>query len=848
MTEQQAQAELDPAAVRLWFDVLYVDTPGLIHISSTGKWAGQTFDDKDAAAAHVAELDAEKPEGIYLRTTTLRARPAKGRGTAADSLALPGLWADLDIAGPGHATTEQLPPDAEAARKIVTESGLPDPTVWVHSGGGLYPWWLLDKPLLLAGDDLITAEILSGRWQTVLGRSAAALGWHYGTGVGDLPRILRIPGTVNRKEGLARPCAIIDAQPHRYSISELRAGLAEGLRRHPDPAAPPPVQRRLEVVRAPGHVTPNDDFEARVAWDDQMLLGGAGWRIAKGHPGSYCEWIRPGEKKTGGISATTGLDPARDRMFVFSDSAGLPEREEMTKPYVYALLHHRGDTRAATRDLARLGFGTPYERTEQRGDHAKPAAIPRQADDPEAPRAVMRTWDDLGNAKRLMDQHGHNLRWLTDANQWAAYTGTHWTIERASSIAWQRAREVVESMPELEAPLYDDEPGDPNKKGEAGPSQRDAFLAFAKNQRFRPHLTALIDVARSEPDLWAEMGQFDRDEWVLNCANGVLNLKTGELSPHRSSLMLMHQTGVAYNPNATAPNWEKFLRRVMPDSSRFDYLRRIAGYTLTGSIEEQAIFVHHGVGANGKSVFLKVIRAIFGSYGQSVPRSTLLAKASDGGIPNDVARMQGRGDLRPVHARRVLRLHARREDPPDDEPPARHRRRPRHRPAAAGHRMGHRHPRGRAGQEARRTHHRHRTARRPRLGRPRLRRMAVPRHRHPRVREGQDRRAHLPVRPARRVAGGPHRQSRRRRDRDAAAVRGLRRGGTPGQQPADDGDVVLRGARRARIRPGQGHENATLRNRGPSAAAAGRRDGGLVGRRWQPCLQLILLSAMSVLA
>lgn len=354
-------ATLDIDQVRAWLAILYGDAPGLIHVSSTGNWAGRAFTDHDEAAAHIAQLDATKPEGIYLRATTLREQPRRGRGGEADSLALPGLWADLDIAGPGHKTAETLPPDEGAARRIIATSGLPEPTLWVHSGGGLYPWWLLDKPAEITPDTIGAIRDLSNRWQVVIGRAADKLGWHYGTGVGDLARVLRVPGTVNRKEGLSRPCRIIDANQRRYSLDELRDALAAGLRRHPDPQPEPrPERPHLTVVRGPGEISPCDDFEQRVSWDDPLLLGGAGWRIARGRPGEYCEWIRPG-KTTPGISATTGRDPERDRLYVFSTEAGLPVRQEMTKPYVYALLHHGGDMRAATRALARMGYGTPRD-------------------------------------------------------------------------------------------------------------------------------------------------------------------------------------------------------------------------------------------------------------------------------------------------------------------------------------------------------------------------------------------------------------------------------------------------------------------------------------------------------
>jgi putative DNA primase/helicase len=164
----------DAGAVRGFLDTLHGDSPGLVHICSTGDWSGQAFDDLDAASDYVAQLDLGRPAGVYVRVTTVAAAPRFGsRGSAADSLALSALWADLDIAGPGHKAVG-LPPDEESARRIVTESALPDPTMWVHSGGGLYAWWLLDKPHVIDGDlDAITA--LSQCWQAELGNTADRL-------------------------------------------------------------------------------------------------------------------------------------------------------------------------------------------------------------------------------------------------------------------------------------------------------------------------------------------------------------------------------------------------------------------------------------------------------------------------------------------------------------------------------------------------------------------------------------------------------------------------------------------------------------------------------------------------
>jgi hypothetical protein len=103
------------------------------------------------------------------------------RGGAADSVELVGLWSDLDIDGPGHKHDpgkyggRVLPPDEPSARKIVEVAALPMSTVWIHSGGGLYGWWLLYVPFTVTGDSRgcgWAVETLAGRlgrWRGVAG-------------------------------------------------------------------------------------------------------------------------------------------------------------------------------------------------------------------------------------------------------------------------------------------------------------------------------------------------------------------------------------------------------------------------------------------------------------------------------------------------------------------------------------------------------------------------------------------------------------------------------------------------------------------------------------------------------
>jgi putative DNA primase/helicase len=636
VTAKAGLITIDQVMIRTWLTGLYADAPGLIHISSTGNWAGRTFTDRDEAAAYATQLDTHQPEGIYLRTTTLRSELQAGqRGGEADTRALVGLWADLDIAGPGHKTDQPLPPDEAAARAVIAETGLPTPTLWVHSGGGLYPWWLLQGHYDIDEHNLGDTKTLSARWQTIIGRSAAALGWHYGTGVGDLARVLRIPGTVNRKAGLTRPCTVINAIPQRYTIQQLQDGLAAGLERHPDPKPrPPSPARHLQSVRDQNDVSPNDDFERQVGWDDQLLLGGAGWRVVKGTPGSYCEWVRPG-KDTAGISATTGKDPGRDRMWCFSTDAGLPDQEEMTKPYVYAQLHHGGSTQDAARELARLGYGTPRSlspnpveqaaaiaeltgqpaRTASPGPSSTPAMGRLTVVDGTSARILNEPVPDAarfgptqdGLARALIAHHGHELRYCPQRGRWLHWTGHRWL--------WDEAEQHRELIRKLARTLPDGE----------------GWVRFKTSALSANGVAGVSRLAQSDPQVVTHIADLDARPYQLNTPAGIIDLLTGELLPPDPAALHTRSTAVAPDFTRRSEIFEAFLHDTFGiDNDLLKFVQRLLGISAIGAVLEQLLPFPHGPGANGKSTLLEAAMHTLGfgefGYAMAAPAEMLMMR------------------------------------------------------------------------------------------------------------------------------------------------------------------------------------------------------------------------------
>lgn len=342
---------------REWLDIVYGDTPGLIHICSTSNWTGAVFrkspDRTEKALNYIKRLDDDGVEGIYLRATTLRTAPPQDRRGSDDlSFYLPGLWADIDIAGPGHKTKATLPPNVDEAVRIVEASGLPEPSHWIHSGGGLYPWWMLRDAAEIT--DIEDFRNLSQGWQNALLRGAQKIGYHYGSGVGDLSRVLRIPGTVNRKEGLERPCQGLTGRAwhgKRYTLEELTAALAAVA------PEPPPMPMATEFTASGSRhhdgEKPGEEFNRTASWRDILMPYGWEWIRKQGDT-----WYlrRPG-KTHGGHSAT--LRDSTDRLWVFSEEAHPLQAFKLYDKFgAFAALEHHGDFAAAARFLSSKGYGS----------------------------------------------------------------------------------------------------------------------------------------------------------------------------------------------------------------------------------------------------------------------------------------------------------------------------------------------------------------------------------------------------------------------------------------------------------------------------------------------------------
>lgn len=355
----------DPDIIRAWLTPRF-EAPGLISICSKGNWTGIQTDDLDRAVTWALDQDRAGAEGIYCRVTTVTSRfPAGSRGSARDSRALVGMWSDIDFGNDLHKATG-LPADADEARDIPRFAKLPEPTRVEHSGGGLYAWWEFEKPLII-GDDIDFDDVaeLAGDWQNVLLTGAKTMGLSYGTGVRDLARVLRLPGTVNRKPGRAPAlCQVVEDSGIRYSLDDVRQ-LAADLKPKPKKrAAPGPSTPRGKTSRpnsATGSRGPMEILGDHACCGEILMHVGATY--AEQYPGncSYCgggcqRWNRPGWDETcskDGIAVHKEGAAVTIRTDNFPGIAAAAVGHVLSPGQLFAALHHGGDESEASRDIIR---------------------------------------------------------------------------------------------------------------------------------------------------------------------------------------------------------------------------------------------------------------------------------------------------------------------------------------------------------------------------------------------------------------------------------------------------------------------------------------------------------------
>ncbi len=234
---------------------------------------------------------------------------------------------------------------------------------------------------------------------------------------------------------------------------------------------------------------------------------------------------------------------------------------------------------------------------------------------------------DAGNAERLHEVHGENLRHVTESGQWLVWNGCRWEPDTTG--------EVVRRFIEVMRATADEAVRHPS------PDAAQKLATFALNACNKARIEAGIALAKSIAGVSVSVNDLDADPWLVGTPEGAIDLRTGRPITPRREHLITKSIGASFDPLAECPTWERFIATVTGgDAELADFLQAAIGYTLTGKVSEQCLFFLYGTGQNGKGVFTETIKRLLADYGQTAPES-LFTKDRNPAATNDVARLAG---------------------------------------------------------------------------------------------------------------------------------------------------------------------------------------------------------------
>lgn len=231
-------------------------------------------------------------------------------------------------------------------------------------------------------------------------------------------------------------------------------------------------------------------------------------------------------------------------------------------------------------------------------------------------------YSEISLAIRFAERFKHELRFVDDRGRWISWDGKRWTDAKRYS-AFNRAQQLCrEAASEALA-------------GKA------VNLGGAKKIESGNVVGMVEKLARGDERLSITSDMLDQHDWLLNTPGGVVDLRTGEMSPHDPELLITKMAKVTPDANCPTPTWDAFQQRIADgDGDLVAFKLRWYGYGLTGVTHEQKFVFGWGEGSNGKGTEAHAVSGILDEYHRIVPVKTLVYQRFEG-HPTDLAGLAG---------------------------------------------------------------------------------------------------------------------------------------------------------------------------------------------------------------
>lgn len=216
-------------------------------------------------------------------------------------------------------------------------------------------------------------------------------------------------------------------------------------------------------------------------------------------------------------------------------------------------------------------------------------------------------------AYRLAASHADRLMFVHGIG-WHYWARSHWAEDERGE-AKRAVAEVLRDALDEAVKLDSD--------------QRDKLIADVRKCETANGVAGVLDLAAALVPFAHTVADLDADPYLLNTANGTLDLRTGELRAHEPTDRCTKVTRAGYDPDARSEDWERFLAQVLPDPDVRGYLQRLVGLSLLGKVTEHVFTILIGEGANGKGTTYNALLSALGDYGHAAESDLFMqAKAN----------------------------------------------------------------------------------------------------------------------------------------------------------------------------------------------------------------------------
>lgn len=236
---------------------------------------------------------------------------------------------------------------------------------------------------------------------------------------------------------------------------------------------------------------------------------------------------------------------------------------------------------------------------------------------------------DPGNARAVLRLYGDSIA-FTDGFGPMFYDNGHWSM---GGEAEARINKVIEDT------LW--------RRREAALKTRDTkYEAVIKGAY--PSVSRINSTRKMlENYCHFQESRFGNPPGLLNCKNGVVDMRTGELFPAHAEYGFTYRLGVDYIPGARSADWEEFLTATLPNPEEREYLQELIGYVYSGETREEIVIHISGPTRGGKGTFTETLQYLGGPLAKEINIRSLIDSRSGSDQNFDLA---GLHHARFVHA------------------------------------------------------------------------------------------------------------------------------------------------------------------------------------------------------